>query len=379
MKQIVYNEFLLRTKDKKLLRFKYKDTIGIYYETIINNKIINRKVAYKDSLKYFYIMNDYNDDINLICQDIYGNILLGILKNDDWVYRNLFNIKDNFITPINIKGVFLEKDLNVIYNLDSNSNTIYFNNKINSIDTIIYDDKSNIEIKYNILSGENDISLIIYSISFDMFKLILKTYNAKNDTWSRNKIIFIDNHNYEDMSFCKNKNKVHSLIIINEDNKKLIIYKNIRLDKNEENQKEIIIYEDSDIYSCLIVEFHSIIWAIWTSNNKLYGCYSTNNGEDFSKPLIYKDITTENIRKIILVEGYTMKETYIIESEGYINLFLEELLIYNHPLDINYKEITYSFKEKEKFNVVIKKIKNLEEIVDNQKSQILSLENNIRK
>lgn len=378
MRGKLYNEFLLRTKDKKLLRFLYKDDIGIYFETIINNKIIKKKIIYKYSLKYFYVTEDYNGDINLIYQDITGNIILCILRDDNLIYRNLFYIKHSLITPINIKGFFSNKDFKLIYNLDSNSNKIYFRNSCNTYSKIIYNEKNDIDINYNILNGEDYISLIIYSISFDMFKLILKTYNLENESWS-NKVIFITNHPYTDISFFMTNNKVHSFIITDEDKKKALIYKYIDLYKNEYIQRELMIYKDEDISSCLIMELDKVIWALWISNNKLYGCYSMDHGESFSKPLSYLDIKEENIRKITFIEGGKSKETYINEKNENITLFLEELLKYNTPFDINYKEITYDFKDKKESSSVKQEIKNLKEIVNNQKSQILSLEYKLKK
>lgn len=379
MKGKAYNEFLLRTKDKKLLRFLYKDNIGIYIENIINNKIIKNNTVYKDSLKYFYVTEDYNGYINLIYQDMTGKIVLCILRADNWIYRTLFYIKHSLITPINIKGFFLKNDFKLIYNLDSDSNKIYFSKSGNDKSKIIYSEKNDIDINYNILNGEDYVSLIIYSISFNMFKLILKTYNVENESWSSNKIIFINNNPYTDMSFCITNNKVHSFIIIDEDKKKALIYKYINLDKNEYIQKELIIYRGEDISSCLIMELDKVIWALWISNNKLYGCYSMDNGENFSKPLGYLDIKEESVRKITFIENGKSKEIYINENNGNITLFLEELLKYNTPFDINYKEITYSFKDKKENSSVNQEIKKIKEIVNNQKSQILSLEYKLKK
>lgn len=66
MKNKEYNNFLLRTKDKRLLKFYYKEKVGIIYEELIENKIINKKIITKGCLKYLYVVEDYNRNINLI-------------------------------------------------------------------------------------------------------------------------------------------------------------------------------------------------------------------------------------------------------------------------------------------------------------------------
>lgn len=379
MNKKVYNDFLLRTKDKKLLRFSYKDNIGIYFETIINNKIINKNIIDKEHLKYFYIFEDYNIDINLIYQDLAGNINLCIISGDSCKYMNLFYNQHNIITPINIKGFSLKNDFMLLYNFDDDANKIYFRKNINTQSKLIYNEKNDININYKIFSGNDYIALIIYSISFNMFKIILKIYDIKSGNWINNKIIFITNHPYTDMSFCITNNKLHSFIIINEEKKKYLIYKYNDLDKKEYLQREVTIYEDEDISSCLTIEVNKVMWLLWIIKDKMYGCYSVDFGESFSKPSIYLDNIKDNIRKVEFIDAGKNKEIYISEENGNITLFLEELIKYNHPFDINYKEITYNFKDKEESNTFHKEIKSISEIANNKKSQIVNNEYNLKK
>ena len=161
------------------------------------------------------------------------------------------------------------------------------------------------------------------------------------------------------MSFCIRNNKVHSLIVIDEDKRKSIIYKNNIIDKDEQLQREIILFQDKDISSCLILELDNSIWALWISEKKLYGCYSLDLGENFSNPSIYSYII-EDIRKIQFIEGEENKEIYIKEINGKIILFLEELLKDKKPLNTipKEKEIVYNLKEIENSVLDIKKTEN---------------------
>lgn len=345
MKSKECNDFLLRTKDKKLLKFYYKEKVGIICEELLNNKIINKKIIAKGCLKYFYIFEDCNRNINLLYQDLIGNIILFILKKDSLKYKSLFYIKHNFITPINIKGISLEKLLFYFYTLDSDSTSIYFRNN-NSQSSIIYKEKNDIDINYKILHDKENIVLIILSTSFNMFKIIFKTYNIKNKNWDNNKIIFISNHPYIDSSFFITDTKIHSLFIINEEGKKSLIYKRNSLEKNEYKQREFSICEDEDLLSCLIVELDNVIYLLWISKNNIHGCYSLNFGESFSKPLIYIGNIKDSIKKIEFIDDGKNKEIYIIEKNGKITLFLEKLLKYNYSFNINYKEITDNPKDK---------------------------------
>lgn len=179
-----------------------------------------------------------------------------------------------------------------------------------------------------------------------MFKIILKTYNLENRNWDNNKIIFISNHPYIDSSFCLIDAKIHSLFIINEEGKKSLIYKYNSLERNQYKQREFIIYEDENLSSCLIIEVKNIIYLLWISKNKLYGYYSLDFGESFSRQLIYIDNIEESIRKTEFIDDGEIKEIYISEKHGKTTLLLEELLKYNYSFNINHKGIAYSSKDK---------------------------------
>lgn len=374
MSKKIYNDIIIKTKDKDLLKFSYDDEIGIFYETINNNKKSKKNIILKQSFKYFYVTEDFNRNVNLICQDIIGNITLCILEDDTWKFKTLFCIKHNFIMPINVKGFYLNKDFKFLFNSDNDLKNIYFKDKFNTSLEKIYSENNNIDIDYSILEGSNYISLIIHSISFEMYKLILKSFKKGEDIWSENKIVYITNQLYVDTSYYISNNIVHFLLAINEGKRKSIIYKNINLDKSEKLQRETIIFESSDISSCLIIQIKEVLWALWISNDKIYGCYSMNFGEDFSKPSVYKILNEESIKKVIYIENCEKKEIYINEKNDNIKFLLEEILNNEFLFKINYKEISYNSIEKEEIIIAKKEIKKLKEIVNNQKSQIIKLE-----
>lgn len=370
-----YNDFLIRKKDRSLLRFSYDDEHGIYYEEI-NKRETKKNIVYKESFRYFYVTEDMNENVNVICQDICGDIILCIFINGSWKYKTLFYIKYNFITPINVKGFFLKRDFKVLYYLDSDSKNLFFNDNSNNYPIAIYSENNCMNINFNILKVNNKAFVIINTISLGIYKLLLKEFSIKDNNFIRNKIIYISKNQYIDYSYSINENQIHFLIIDNEDKKNSIIYTKSNI-KNEKNSHEdIILFEgESTISSCLIIEIKEVLWALWISENKLYGCYSLNSGEDFAEPLIYMDLTEKFIKKIDLIEGNKNKEIYVIEKNGHLNLFLEELLEDKNNIDIDYKEISYSpIIKNSELNTTNDEIKKLKEIVNKQRSQILNLE-----
>ena len=88
-----YDYFLVRNKMKNLLRFSYDHRLGIYYEVLINGKWQKKEVIYKESFENFYVIEDFNKNINLLCQDVSGDIILCILDGYEWKYKTLFYMK----------------------------------------------------------------------------------------------------------------------------------------------------------------------------------------------------------------------------------------------------------------------------------------------
>ena len=370
-----YNDFLIRKKDRSLLRFSYDDEHGIYYEEI-NKRETKKNIVYKESFRYFYVTEDMNENVNVICQDICGDIILCIFINGSWKYKTLFYIKYNFITPINVKGFFLKRDFKVLYYLDSDSKNLFFNDNSNNYPIAIYSENNCMNINFNILKVNNKAFVIINTTSLGIYKLLLKEFSIKDNNFIRNKIIYISKNQYIDYSYSINENQIHFLIIDNEHKKNSIIYTKSNI-KNEKNSHEdIILFEgESTISSCLIIQIKEVLWALWISENKLYGCYSLNSGEDFAEPLIYMDLTEKFIKKIDLIEGNKNKEIYVIEKNRHLNLFLEELLEDKNNINIDYKEISYSpIIKNSELNTTNDEIKKLKEIVNKQRSQILNLE-----
>jgi hypothetical protein len=369
----LYNDILIKTKDRRLLRFSYNDRYGIYYEEI-NKKETKKNIVYKESFRYFYVTEDIDRNVNVICQDICGDIIICIFVDGSWKYKTLFYIKYNFITPINVKGFFLEKDLKIIYYLDSDSKNLYFSDGINNYFTVIYSENNGLDIRFNILQENNKVFVILNSTSYGIYKLILKEFSIKDKDFVRDNVIYISKNQYIDYSYSIINNEIHFLMIVNEDKKNSIIYKKINVVDGKKSYEDIILFENEKITSCLIIELKRFLWAIWISEDKLYACYSLNSGEDFSEPLVYMDLREIFIKKIELIEGNKNKEIYVIERNGHINLFLEDLIADKHTFAIDYKEISYSSNQNSELNIVNEEIKNLKEIVNKQRSQILNLE-----
>ncbi|WP_291651268.1 hypothetical protein [Clostridium sp.] len=383
-----YDYFLVKNKKKNLLIFSYDIELGIYYQMIINGKLTEKKIVYKESFESFYVMEDFDGNIKIFCQDICGDIILCTLDGGHWKYKTLFYMKYNKIMPIEVKAFFSRKVIHLLYNMINENNDVEMiihqpykeiNNLEPSEALINIDCYSN--LSYYISQSNKSCVILINTMSYGIYKLSSRVFNISKDLWEKEMVIYISRMPYKDFSFCVVEDRSHYLIVTEENNINVLIYqyKDILTDKQMELQKNLILFEDKEVDSCVILTLDNVLWALWISNKKLYGCFSKNNGQDFSNPVIYKIFdniipTKAHYKEFVDKEKIHIEnEIYIINNNSEVHLFLHELLeaqvaldidnnkkymdfedIVYENIDINHKDIEDEYKSsKEKFSIKI--------------------------
>jgi len=79
--------------------------------------------------------------------------------------------------------------------------------------------------------------------------------------------------------------------------------------------------------------YNEILWALWICDNKLYGCFSKDYGQNFSNYKIYKLFDNILPKKVVYQEylennnnNFFINEIYVMNLNGDIQLFLHEIL-----------------------------------------------------
>lgn len=393
MNEKKYNCFLVKDTEKNLLKFSYNTKFGIYYEKSINGKWQEKEVVYKESFENFYVMEGYDGSINIFCQDVCGDIILCTLEENLWEYKTILYMKHNEITPIEVKAFFSRKKMHFLYNLINEKDDIEMiihqsckglSNWTSSEMLINIDCYSS--LNYYISQSYNSCVMLINNIKEGIYKLSSRVFNLYKNLWEKEIVIYISRSPYKDFSFCVLENRSHYLIVTEENDLDILIYqyKDILTDKEIEMQKNIILFEHERIDSCIVLNLDNILWALWISDKKLYGCFSKNNGQDFSNPLVYKSFDNimpekANYKEFIHEENkYIDNEIYIFNHNGEVYLFLYELLLPQITLDINNsnKYISCEYISSENNNI---NYKDIEDKSKNSISKIKEVKGNFTK
>lgn len=316
-----YKCFLIKNKDGILLKFSYDSNQGIYYEMFIKEKWSQKRNVYKESFENFYVLIDLNYKIYVFCQDICGDIILCTLEGIEWKYETLLYMKYNIITPIEIKAFFSYQDIHLIYKVISKNTNLELlvhqvakegrkfggPNIISKLDyysSFTYHASSN--CRYN--------TILLNTMSEDRYKLISKNYDINEERWGKEEVIYTSLLPYIDFTIFVEENRSHYLFIIQENKFKKVIYRC----KEIELQKNIILFEQEEIDSCLIVLLSGVLWAMWISKYKLYGCFSIDNGKNFNEPRVYRYFSGKLPKKGLYQECLMGKENKYISNDIYI-------------------------------------------------------------
>jgi len=234
------------------------------------------------------------------------------------------------------------------------------------------------------------------------YQLASRSFHINEGRWGKEEIIHTSLLPYIDFAFCVERNRNHYLFIEQDDqvNRVIYHYKEIGVNKN------IILFEHVDINSCLLMLYNEILWALWICDNKLYGCFSKDYGQNFSNYKIYKLFDNILPKKVVYQEylennnnNFFINEIYVMNLNGDIQLFLHEildtseesklqknksLLKKNERLNLKKKNSKIYFEKIEiikkekvelqlKLNKAYEELKALSEDIKHEKSQVSNL------
>lgn len=330
-----YDCYFVKQKDGTLIKFCYDSQQGIYYQILMKQSWSEKMSIYEKSFEYFYVLEEWNERIYVFCQDICGDLILCTLEGSEWKYKTLLHMKCDVIMPIYIRAFFHSDDIHLLYNIiDKHTysealvhqigrNGIQWGSPqvITQLDyyrfpyCISKDYKSNIVLLNTMLDGK--------------YQLTSRNFHIIEERWGKQEVIHTSLLPYIDFTFCVEENRDHYLFITQDDQVNRVIYEH----KEIGLQKNIMLFQHEKIDSCVLILSNNILWALWICDDKLYGCFSINYGQNFSSPRVYNHFNKVLPVKVFYQEysadnqnKYTSHERYVMNINGEEQLFSQELL-----------------------------------------------------
>jgi len=331
-----YDYYFIKQKDGKLLKFCYDNQQGICYQILMKQGWSEKLSIYKASFEYFCVLEEWDGKIHVFCQDICGDLILCTLEETEWKYKIILHMRYNVIMPIYIRAFFHSNDIHLLYNIVDNhtySEVLIHQIAKNGIQW----DFSQIVAKlsycskfpYCISQDSKSNLVLLNTMLVGGYQLISRTFHIIEGRWGKEEVIYTSLLPYIDFTFCVEENRNHYLFIIQDNQLSRLIYQCNEIGL----QNNTILFQHKKIDSCLLILSNKVLWALWICENKLYGCSSTNYGQNFSSPRVYRHFDKKLPAKILYQEysadnqdKYVYQEVYALNQNGEEELFLHDSL-----------------------------------------------------
>lgn len=315
------NCYILRQSNGNIYRIFYDDKKGIVYKIFTKGFWSEEEIVCENSINSFYAVLGMNDYIYLFCQDKSMNIVLCVYNNTGWNNKIIFFSKSNIKYSVNIKAALYKNDIHVFYTVPSNipeHDVLIHQISLNGsewstpkpVDLLSFQNK-----EYSICQDISGNILAFYETGNEEFILGYKKYSVNSGIWSEFYTFDKNSSNFKDFSMIVKNSIIHSLYIKDENCNSILIY----TFKNSKTSYSFTLSNTTKIYSCCLFLLDDNIWALWRDENGFYGAYSKNNGETFSIPKLYSNLTGIDSIKINLINNDNEIKKHILINEAFIN------------------------------------------------------------
>lgn len=361
--------YLIKLESGELYRFYYEAKMGIVYQIFNEGQWSEKIVAYKTEKEYFYVYLSPDNKIHLFCQDALNSIVLCIYQQDKWSEQVIFSSRTNSLNAVDIiyfYVLFYGNDLHLFHILqDKKSKNKVLVHQI-SLDKNhwmtpkVVDSIADFKGKaFDIQVDHKDNILLFYKNRREEYVFGYRRYSRANGIWSDYFIIENGSLPFEDFSVLQYHDDIHVLYIKKDNFYSRLFYRC----KSSSWRKSITLFENSGIKHCSIFLLDDHLWIIWTCENKLYSCYSTDKGEHFSIPSIHKEVNMNYLTKSSFKSNFSKDIAHLTAKEVLIdNLNKSELLV-----------ISELFPTISGYDMPSK----IEAKVENPKENILSMDSNL--
>jgi len=403
--------YIIEQRDGNIWRFFYKNSAGIVCSILDKNQWSEHKTVYQNAINNFCVLLGYNDEIQVLCQDVNGNIVSCSLHSDFWENTILIQRKAGDVGSVYFSAVQRQKNLHLFYMIPDRRS-----DRQAVIHQILYEG-----IKWSspvIIDGIQPLSQEPFITCIDSFeniyifyqtidtenKLGYKKYLLDKEIWGNFNELSNTNIGYRDLSFLA-AGKTFNLLYIKKEEDFSRLYYNC---KDTLWRKPMELFKHEKIESCILFKQEDDLWAAWVCDNKIFSCSSCDNGHSFSTPTIYSfidsyrpvkafyrsNISGENNLCVneIYVNDSSDKDFFILSDllSGIINVEDHDSMILNmldicsdshlehikkHIAELNEKINKY----KENIRTKNQQIYKMNEMIEEKSSFIVTLEAGVRK
>lgn len=313
--------YVIKLESGELYRFYYETKVGVVYQIFNGGEWSENIVAYKTEKEYFYVYLSPDNKIHLFCQDALNSIVLCIYQQDKWSEQVIFSSRASSLNNVDIVYfyvLFYVNDLHLFYVLqDRKSKNKVLVHQI-SLDKnhwmtpkIVDSIEGSKGKAFDVQVDNKDNILLFYKNRREKHVFGYRRYSKSNGIWSDYFIIENSSLPFDDYSILQYNGDIHALYIKKDNFYSRLFYRC----KSSSWKKSITLFENSGIKYCSMFLLDNHLWIIWICENKLYSCYSTNNGEHFSIPSVHKEVNMDHLIKSSFKSNFSKDIAHLTTKE----------------------------------------------------------------
>lgn len=266
------------------------------------------------SVNQFSVSINENDMLYGILNNNNGEVFYLYSSKEKIEYETLFKFHKDKYVLLYPSLLRLGSKIHITYYLQNNKNRMvwalinhYFDGKIwheNIIDIISVNPVINPFYITNNLGFTN----IFYMNQVDRVEeIFLKKFDIENNSWINKKQITFSGNNKIYLDVLNDARSFYHMVWGEFINNNLVVkYKKVNIqDNNLDSQKDIILSEPSNCSFPTIIKTNNTIWVMWVQMNKLYSCYSLDEGITWSNPNIDSKSIDVNFIRYKFYSNYT--------------------------------------------------------------------------
>lgn len=335
--------YMIEEKDGTILGFRFNKELGIFCRAYKDNRWSDANTIYRESLGHFCVLQK-SDIVYLFCQDICGDIILCILKQGEWKIKKLIHMGHSVIMPIYMRAFFCARNIHLLYNIADG-----YDYKEMLVQQVIEDGiRCNVpqivtELDYYsrcpyISAQDCNSNIIMLNSVFDEeYRLVSRVFYQAENRWGKEDVIYKSAFPYIDYAFVIEDDKMHCLFIAQHEQRHKVVYHY----KSSKSRETTELFFAEKIDSCMLVLLNKILWALWICDCKLYGCFSIDSGQSFSKAEVYMRFE-EHLPQKAYYQAYKednqsicmQKQIYVMDENGQVGFFLQKLLKDSLAIDL---------------------------------------------
>lgn len=318
-----------------------------------------------------YSINISSGQLNLFCQNNFGNIFLCTYKNNNWQRKII--LQNQFNYPLRIYPLIDKNNFSLLYNMPANKNNFYL--VINKLQENRWQPSIKIDELYGLQNfcvqriSDNHL-LVFYMTKTDAINLGYREITSTRQ--SDFHLIHSTYYKITDTAFLTTNDSIHILYTVKNMFTKQIVY----CKKQAHLSKPMVLFENPNITNNLLFIVKNELYALWTINEKIYIAVSKDNGFTFHNPIVSSEFFA-NIQKAVYLSDELMHE----ENFFYREIYVDKNNPWQIKLDIqkNFAQTNNLPKPPKTSNEIINKLKNQLEMKERQlaekNNQILNLTN----